>query len=154
MASAKTEHRILVLGSPYSGRTTLIKTICGGNIQYETVPGMQYEQIKCLDNDLTFIETAGFKTNEIQELIRNDLFQIHAIWLVLNYEFDIDDNELKTLTMLLYLPSFIILNHADLLQTFFHCRQEFEKDIKHFDDANQNNLPVYLQSSSILMAQR
>ncbi|CAF2941257.1 unnamed protein product [Rotaria sp. Silwood2] len=159
MASAKTERRILVLGSADSGRTTLIKTICGENIQYETMPGMEYEQIKCLDKHLTFIETPEFKRNkkswdEIQEFIRNDLLPIHAIWLVLHYQYDIDDNALKTLTMLPYLPSFIILNHADFLQTSFYCRQELEKDIKHFDDANQKNPPAYLQSSPILMAQR
>ncbi|CAF3811756.1 unnamed protein product [Rotaria sordida] len=118
MTSANITCQILVLGSTGSGRTTLIKTILDEN-----------NQIKCLNKHLTFIKTLTFETNdkschEIQEFIRNDLLSIHAIWLWLHYQLDIDENLLNQLKMLPRIPSFIILNKLDFLQNLFSCQSK------------------------------
>ncbi|CAF3449070.1 unnamed protein product, partial [Rotaria sp. Silwood2] len=143
-----------------SGRTTLIKKIIGENIVHETISGTNYEQIKCLDKHLTFIKTSTFETNdkswyEVQEFIRNDLLPIHAIWLLLHYQSDIDENLLNQLKMLPRAPSFIILNKTDFLQSHsFCCQSELEKYMKYFDDTNQNDFPNYFRNNQILMVKR
>ncbi|CAF4575246.1 unnamed protein product [Rotaria sp. Silwood1] len=159
MTSTNITCQILVLGSIGSGRTTLIKTIIGENIVHETISGTKYEQIKYLDKHLTFIKISTFETNdhswhEVQKFIRNNLLPIHAIWLLLHYQSDVDENLLNQLKILPHVPSSIILNKADFLQNLFSSQSELEKDIKYFDDINQKDFPNYFRNNHILMVKR
>ncbi|CAF4194255.1 unnamed protein product [Rotaria sordida] len=64
----------------------------------------------------------------ILEFIRNDLLSIHAIWLWLHYQLDIDENLLNQLKMLPHM--------------------------KYFNDTNQKYFPDYFQNNQILMIKR